>query len=234
MPTNPVSPVSLKARPQGAPIRTSDKNLWECRNRFSLTCNHGDEVDVPCGRWRTCPGCGRRKSWELRQRFLAGVEQVPHGLHANFFTLTFPLAEAPTEPEAHRALRSLSRRLRYREYLHALGWVLHRQQNGTLHYHGIAWMPWFDDDLAEWRELIAASGFGQQNKLLPAQPEHAGYCARYISTKLAELAPMRRAYSFSRDFPVSTYAKKQAEIAEAGALIGMRPACEWVPTYTLH
>lgn len=231
MPTNPVS---LKARPQGAPIRTSDKNLWECRNRFSLTCNHGDEIGVRCGRWRTCPGCGRRKSWELRHRFLAGVEQVPHGLCANFFTLTFPLVDAPTEENAHVALRSLTRRLRYREHLHALGWVLHRQQNGTLHYHGIAWMPWFDDDLAEWRELIAASGFGPQNKLLPARPEHAAYCARYISSKLAELAPMRRAYSFSRDFPESAHQQKRKEVAEALAMLGAEPECQWVPSYQLR
>lgn len=226
--------VCLKPRPQGAAIRTSDKDWSQCRNGYPLTCvhlGHRHEIEVPCGRWRTCAGCGRRKFWDIRQRLLVGIEQVPPGLCADFFTLTFRHANAPSETEAQRALRSLTRRLRYRGYLHALGWVLHRQRNGTLHFHGIAWLPWVDDDLAEWRALLVASGFGPQNKLVPARPSHAGYCARYISTRLADLAPKRRAYSFSRDFPRTAYDLQRREFAEAAALIGMRAECEWVPTW---
>lgn len=124
-----------------------------------------------------------------------------------FFTLTFPAAAASDENAAHAAWRSLVGRLRYREQLGAFGWVLQRQQGGTgtLHYHGIAHMPWFDDGLAEWRRLIVKSGFGVQNRLVVARREHAGYCAKYISTRMATLAPMRRAYGFSRDFPVTEY-----------------------------
>src|SRR4051812_34384504 len=62
-------------------------------------------------------------------------------------------------------------------------------------------MPWFDDDLAGWRRLIVKSGFGVQNRLVVARSDHAGYCARYISTRMAALAPLRRAYGFYRDFP---------------------------------
>jgi hypothetical protein len=89
---------------------------------------------------------------------------------------------------------------RYRGYLGAYGWVLQRQRNGTLHFHGIAHLPWFADGLAEWRELLVKSGFGVQNKLVVAERQHARYCAKYISTRLAGLAPLRRAYGFSADF----------------------------------
>jgi hypothetical protein len=151
-----------------------------------------------------------------------------------FFTLTFPLDRAPTEAEAHAALRSFVRRLRYRDHLGAYGWVLHRQRNGTLHYHGIAHMPWFDDGLAEWRALLLASGFGVQNKLVAAKPTHAGYCSRYISARLAELAPLRRAYSFSRDFPRSDWETAKRNEKEIDEILGLREDCEWLPTATVR
>lgn len=153
-----------------------------------------------------------------------------------FFTLTFPLAAAPDEDDAHRSLRSLVRRLRYRDLLDDYGWVLQRQQNGTLHYHGIAHMPWLDDGLREWRRLIVASGFGVQNKLVVAEPQHAGYCARYISSRLAKLAPLRRAYSFSRNFPITDWEKEKRERQAAEARFRAEfeavPLCEWMPTAT--
>jgi hypothetical protein len=230
-------PVSLKPRAQRAAYRTNDNepDLLRCSNPLALTCtHHGNEIQVPCGRWRTCPGCARRLQWKLRQRFLAGIAQVPTGSLPMFFTLTFPASAAPTEADAHAALRALVRRLRYRGYLGAYGWVLQRTNAGTLHYHGIAHMPWFNDGLAEWRELIQASGFGVQNKLVRAKASHAGYCARYISTRLAELAPLRRAYSFSRTFPPSAWeadrkAKKEQreQFFEA---FGEEPDCEWLPS----
>jgi hypothetical protein len=198
------SAVSNKCRKKG----------WECSNPFPLTCiNHGEDIAVRCGRWRTCAGCAQWKAWTIKQRFIAGIENVPPGKLADFITLTFPLDNAPDEDQAHRALRSLVGRLRYRGYLGAYGWVLQRQNNGTLHYHGIWHLPWFDDDLDEWRELIVKSGFGVQNKLVPARREHAGYCARYISKRLAHLAPLRRAFGFSRDFPRSDYEAQRALLA---------------------
>lgn len=226
-------PVSLKPRAQRGAYRTTDKSqgLWRCSNPLSLTCAyHGSEIEVPCGRWRTCPGCGRRMQWRLRQRFLAGIEKVPTGRHAMFFTLTFPEDRAPDEDGAHRALRSLVRRLRYRDQLGAYGWVLHRQKNGTLHYHGIAHMPWFDDDLKKWRELLEASGFGVQNKLVVAKPRDAGYCTRYISARLAQLSRLRRAYSFSRDFPRTDWAEARKLEKE----LDWTSDCEWMPTTKLH
>lgn len=169
---------------------------------FDLVCTkHGETISVPCGRWRECPGCARRLGWKLYLRFLAGIERVEPPYIADFFTLTFPESRAPDEDEAHESLRSLVKRLRYRELLGAFGWVLQRQENGTLHYHGIAHMPWMEDDLKEWRRAIKASGFGAQNKLKPAKPKHAGYCARYIGRSLAQVARLRRAYSFSPHFP---------------------------------
>jgi hypothetical protein len=169
----------------------------------------------------------------LTQRLIAGVENVPAEKVPMFFTLTFPLAHAPDESEAHRAWRSLVARLRYRDYLGAYGWVLQRQRNGTLHFHGIAHMPWFDDGLAEWRELLVKSGFGVQNKLVVAERQHAGYCAKYISTRLAELAPLRRAYGFSASFPRSKFEADRALVAE---LYGVVPDsnCAWVPSYELR
>lgn len=139
-----------------------------------------------------------------------------------FFTLTFPENRAPDEDAAYAAFRSLVRRLRYRDLLAAYGWVLQRQRNGTLHYHGIAHMRWFSDGLAEWRDLIQVSGFGMQNRLVIARSAHAGYCARYISTNLAELAKLRRAYTFSRGFPRPP--ERTRETAD--------PRCDWLPTAT--
>ena len=196
--------VSLKGATAGSALSNNcrKKTPWACSNPMRLACmHHGEDLAVRCGRWRTCPGCSVWKQWTLKQRFIAGIEQVPAGRLAMFFTLTFPESEAPDEDAAHEAWRSLVGRLRYREQLGAFGWVLQRQRNGTLHYHGIAHMPWFDDDLAGWRRLIVKSGFGVQNRLVVARNDHAGYCARYISTRMAALAPLRRGYGFSRDFP---------------------------------
>lgn len=210
-------------------IRASDNdNLWRCQNPLSLTCTyHGDEIEVPCGRWRKCPPCARRLQFKLRNRFLAGVEQVPQGMHPMFFTLTFPADNAPDESEAHKALRSLVRRLRYRDLLSEYGWVLQRTERGTLHYHGIGHMPFMDDDLAEWRGLLAASGFGVQNKLLIAKPSHAGYVTRYISARLAELAPLRRAYGFSQKFPQPQVVQESEQTEELLAELGAEPECQW-------
>lgn len=196
--------VSLKGATAGSALSNNCRKQtpWECSNPMRLSCmRHGEDLGVRCGRWRTCPGCSVWKQWTLKQRFTAGIEQVPAGRLAMFFTLTFPEADAPDEDAAHAAWRSLVGRLRYREQLGAFGWALQRQRNGTLHYHGIAHMPWLDDGLVEWRRLIVNSGFGVQNRLVVARREHAGYCAKYISTRMAALAPLRRAYGFSRDFP---------------------------------
>lgn len=150
-----------------------------------------------------------------------------------FFTLTFPLATAPDEDEAHRAWRSLVARLRYRGYLGEYGWVLQRQKQGTLHFHGIAHLPWFSDGLAEWRQLILKSGFGVQNKLVVADLQHAGYCAKYISTRLAELAPLRRAYGFSAGFPRAKALSDRTELAERYGIV-LDSDCAWVPSYELR
>lgn len=228
--------VSLKRAKRA--IRTSDKkggdstHLWHCNNTLSLTCcYHGNTIEVPCGRWRTCPGCGRRKQFQLKQRFLAGIKNVPSGQRPMFFTLTFPADSAPSEVEAQAAFRSLSRRLRHRELLGAYGWVLHRQNNQTqtLHFHGIAHMRWMGDGLREWRNLIAKSGFGPQNKLLIAKTSHAGYCSRYIAANLAQLAELRRAFSFSREFPLSAWEQNKREKAQDREDQGIVPLCEWLP-----
>ncbi len=150
-----------------------------------------------------------------------------------FFTLTFPLTRAPDEDEAHRAWRSLVARLRYRGYLGAYGWVLQRQRNGTLHFHGISHLPWFADGLAEWRELLVKSGFGVQNKLVVAERQHAGYCAKYISTRLAELAPLRRAYGFSADFPLAKALTDRAVLEERYGIVPDSD-CVWTPSYELY
>jgi hypothetical protein len=228
--------VSLKGAPrQGRPLTNNCQKSapsWRCSKPFRLSCIvHGETVIVPCGRWRTCEGCALRKQWELTQRFIAGIEGAADPLRAMFFTLTFPLAAAPNEAEAQAALRSLVRRLRHRDRLGAYGWVLQRQHNGTLHFHGIAHMQWMDDGLAEWRRLIIASGFGPQNRLVLAEPQHAGYCARYVSGRMASLAPLRRAFSFSRDFPKSEWTVERARRAELAATIGMVAECDWVPEY---
>ena len=167
-----------------------------------MTCaNHGIDIPIPCGRWRLCGGCGRRLQWQLIQRFLAGIQQSEEPYVPMFFTLTFALSNAPDEDQAHAAIRSLVSRLRYRDQLGPYGWVLHRQKNGTLHHHGIVHMRYQKDDLKLWRELIKASGFGEQNKLLVAEPKHARYCARYITRSLGMFSPLGRAYSFSQRFP---------------------------------
>jgi hypothetical protein len=189
--------VSLKGTTAGSALSNNcrKKTPWACSNPMRLSCmHHGADLAVRCGRWRTCPGCSVWKQWTLKQRFIAGIEQVPAGQLAMFFTLTFPESRAPDEDAAHVAWRSLVGRLRYCEQLGAFGWVLQRQQGGTgtLHFHGIAHMPWFDDGLTEWRRLIVKSGFGVPNRLVVARREHAGYCAKYISTRMATLAPLRR------------------------------------------
>lgn len=150
-----------------------------------------------------------------------------------FFTLTFPLANAPDEDEAHRAWRSLVARLRYRDYLDEYGWVLQRQKQGTLHFHGIAHLPWFADGLIEWRELLVKSGFGVQNKLVVADLQHASYCAKYISTRLAELAPLRRAYGFSADFPQPKALTDRAVLAQRFGIVP-EDDCDWTPSYELY
>jgi len=155
-----------------------------------------------------------------------------------FFTLTFPEASAPDETGAHTAFRAFTRRLRYRGYLGAYGWVLHRQENGTLHYHGIAHLPYFDDGLEEWRELLVSSGFGVQNKLKVAKPQHARYTANYIGSRLATVQPFRRAYSFSRDFPRSDWEEARRRSAQGDGMLrdvlGAEPQCDWMPKGALH
>jgi hypothetical protein len=86
------------------------------------------------------------------------------------------------------------------------------------------------DDLALWRKLLVESGFGVQNKLVIARPEHAAYVTRYISTELAKLAPGRRAYGFSRHFPQPEVERIRREIVSALAQIGARSECHWEPT----
>lgn len=219
--------------------RSRSPNNWQdglsCQSPFQLYClSHAERRLVSCRRWRTCEGCARRLQAELIARFARSIEEAPAERPAKFFTLTFPASRAPDETGAHRALRSLVRRLRHRELLDQYGWVLQRQRNGTLHHHGLMLgMPWFDDNLEEWRELIAASGFGPQNKLVEAVPRHASYCARYISARLAKLAPLRRAYGFSQAFPQAPAVEARRSRDEAGALIGMTSTCEWVPAHAM-
>lgn len=226
--------ISLNAATAGSGISNKCKKRPDCSNPFPLTCtSHGEDIYVRCGRWRTCLGCSVWKQWTLKQRFIAGIEKVPPGKLPMFFTLTFPLADAPDENGAHRAWRSLVARLRYRSYLGAYGWVLQRQRNGTLHFHGIGHLPWFTDGLAEWRELLIKSGFGVQNKLVVAERQHASYCARYISSRLAELAPLRRAYGFSADFPRAQALTNRAELAERYGVVPDSD-CTWTPSYELY
>jgi hypothetical protein len=151
-----------------------------------------------------------------------------------FFTLTFPVSAAPDESEAQRALRSLLGRLKYRQRLGCYGWVLQRQKNESLHFHGIAHLVYFSD-LALWRDLIVKSGFGVQNRLVVAADRHAGYIAKYISRRngLAVLAPLRRAYGFSADFPQARVLTERAELAERFGVV-RDDACSWTPSYTLR
>jgi hypothetical protein len=136
------------------------------------------------------------------------------------------------EDGAQQAWRSLVGRLRYRDYLGVVGYTKERQKNGTLHYHGIAHLPWFDDGLAEWRELIIKSGFGQINRLEIAQKTSAGYCAKYIAKGLAEVAPLRRAYGFSADFPRARALVERETLAEQLG-VKLDSDCEWTATYLL-
>jgi len=226
--------ISLNATAGSITNNCKNKSPFACANPFRLTClNHGEDITVRCKRWRACPGCALWKQVTLTQRLVAGVENVPADKMPMFFTLTFPLARAPDELEAHRAWRSLVARLRYREYLGAYGWVLQRQRNGTLHFHGIAHLPWFADGLAEWRELLVKSGLGVQNKLLVAERQHAGYCAKYISTRLAGLAPLHRAYGFSAGFPQPKAVTDRALLAQQYGIV-LDSDCEWAPSYELR
>ena len=106
-----------------------------------------------------------------------------------------------TEDGAHASWRKLVGRLDYRQMLGPYGWVLQRQQNATLHYHGIAFLPFQTDGLALWRDLLTKSGFGIQNKLIVADAHHAGYIARYIARRkgLADRGPLAQSvWLFSR------------------------------------
>jgi hypothetical protein len=94
-------------------------------------------------------------------------------------------------------------------------------------------MPWFADGLAEWRELLVKSRFGLQNKLVVADLQHAGYCAKYISTRLADLAPLRRAYGFSADFPQPKAVTDRAVLAERFGIVP-EDDCSWTPSYELY
>jgi hypothetical protein len=163
--------------------------------------------------------------------FTAGIEAAPTNMAARFFTLTFPADRAPDENEAQRAWRSLVARLKYRGLLGEYGWVLQRTKRGTLHFHGVAHMPWMTDGLAEWRALIEASGFGVQNPLETAHPRHARYCARYISSGFAEIAPLRRAFGFSREPPPVAGGPDPALLAAVGA---EAEPCYWVPVSEVH
>jgi hypothetical protein len=223
-------------RQRGITNKCKQKPSWECPRPISLTCvHHGEALNVPCGRWRTCTACALRKQWELRQRFLAGIVKAPKERPAVFFTLTFPASRAPSEAEAQSSWRGLVSRLRYRQRLGAYGWVLQRTKLGTLHFHGIAHMEWFEDDLREWRELVTASGFGIQNRLVRASAAHAAYCARYIASDLADLAPLRRAFGFSRAFPLTDYeeGKKlvKAHLPALQEAFGVEPDCVWLPDW---
>lgn len=168
---------------KGAAITNKSEKLkpWICQNKITLRCGaHHHRIQIPCKRWRDCVPCSIIKGWQLFERFKAGIEQAPEGKLAMFVTLTFPEDRSPSAPEAHKALESLISRLRYRKLLGEYGWVLQRQANGTLHYHGIVWLPWFTDELAEWRRLVDRSGFGPQQRIELATNEHANYCARYL------------------------------------------------------
>lgn len=186
-----------------------------------------------CGRWRTCPGCAAWKQWTLRKRLLASITVPSAGRLAMFATLTFPASAAPDEDTAHRAWRSLVGRLRYRGYLGAYGWCLQRTKAGVLNFHAIMHLPWFDDGLAEWRELLIKSGFGGQNRLVAARQEHARYCARYISTRLAPVAPLRRAYGFSADYPKADPGSMRAELRDRFGVEEEDP-CERHPRHELY
>jgi hypothetical protein len=195
----------------------------------------GQELRIRCGRWRKCRGCALWKQWQLTRRFGAGIKGAPAGVGARFFTLTFPSDHAPDEDEAQKAWRSLVARLKYRELLGEYGWVLQRTKRGTLHFHGIAHMPWMQDGLSEWRRLIQAAGFGVQNRLETASPKHARYCSRYISSGLADVAPLRRAFGFSRGFPQApAFERADPDAGLLASLGAVADDCYWVTTVELH
>jgi hypothetical protein len=228
--------VSLNATAGSITNKCRRRPLLACSNPFSLTCvEHGETIAVRCKRWRTCPGCARWKEWSLKQRFLAGIEAESPGKLPMFFTLTFPQAVAPDEDGAHASWRKLVGRLDYRQMLGPYGWVLQRQQNATLHYHGVAFLPFQTDGLALWRELLTKSGFGIQNKLVIADAHHAGYIARYIARRkgLADLAHLRRAYGFSADFPQARALTDRVILAEDYGVVPDSD-CTWVPSYELR
>jgi hypothetical protein len=81
--------------------------------------------------------------------------------------------------------------------------------------------------------LLVKSGFGVQNRLVAARQEHAGYCARYISTRLAPVAPLRRTFGFTVDFPRADPRAVSAELAER---FGVEPEapCAWHPRHELR
>ncbi len=81
--------------------------------------------------------------------------------------------------------------------------------------------------------MLVKSRFGVQNKLVVADLQHAGYCAKYISTRLAELAPLRRAYGFSADFPRAKALSDRAELAERYGIV-LDNDCDWMPSYELR
>lgn len=227
--------ISLNATAGSITNNCKNRPLLACSNPFSLTCvAHAETVAVRCKRWRTCPGCARWKEFSLKQRFLAGIQAESPGRLPMFFTLTFPQSAAPDEDGAHESWRRLVARLDYRKMLGPYGWVLQRQRNQTLHYHGVAFLPFQNDRLSLWRELLTKSGFGVQNKLVVADDHHAGYIARYIARRkgLAVLAPLRRAYGFSADFPQAAVLTERSLLAEYGVVPDSD--CVWVPSYELR
>lgn len=90
------------------------------------------------------------------------------------------------------------------------------------------------DGLETWRGLVVAAGFGPQNRIVPAAQGDAAYCARYITREFASLAPRRRVYGFSRDFPRSDFDRERERIAEVGAEIGLRSPHAWVSAYEVR
>lgn len=83
------------------------------------------------------------------------------------------------------------------------------------------------------RELLVKSGFGAQNKLVVAERQHANYCAKHISTRLAELAPLRRSYGFSASFPQSEFQANRVLLAEQYDIV-LDSDCAWTPSYELY
>jgi len=157
----------------------ADAVSWQCTKPFNLVCvEHGHDLAIRCKRWRSCRGCAMWKQWQLTTRFLAGIVSVPPHLRPMFFTLTFPAAVAPTEEEAHARWRRLYGEMRALDLLGEFGWVLQRQKNGTLHYHGIAHMSWMTDNLALWRHLSVWTLAVAPPWTLEVAPPRVGCCCR--------------------------------------------------------